>query len=102
MPLHPARRGEAWWEVRGDMDLAWRLVTRVRRVAQKQAALRTLNIRSMVVTLETSQESGWLKVRADCQAMRGVVGSGRRDGSCVARGVGRAVQRQAALRTENI
>ena len=68
----------------------------------RQAALRTENIRSMLVTFETSQASGWLNACAYCQARRGVVGSGRRDGSRVAGGVGQAVQRQAALRTWNM
>ena len=72
------------------------------QVMQRQAALRTENILSILVTLKTFHASGWSKACADCQARRGTVGSGRRDGACVAGGFGQAMQRQAALRTENI
>ena len=83
------------------MDLAWRVALGTVAV-QRQGALRTRNIWSILVTLETSQASGWLKPFAFCRARRGVVGSERRDGYCVAGGVGREVRRHAALRTWNI
>ena len=60
------------------------------QVVQRQAALRTENIQAMLVTLETSQASSWLKASAACRARRGKVGSGRRGGSHVAGGVGLA------------
>ena len=72
------------------MDLAWRVALGTVAV-QRQVALRTRNIWSILVTLETSQASGWLKAFAYYQARQGAVGSGRRDASCVAGGVGRAV-----------
>ena len=43
----------------------------------------TWNIWSMLVTFETSQASGWLKLYAFCRARRGAVGSRRRDQSSV-------------------
>ena len=45
------------------MDHAWWVP--FEQVVQRQAALRTWNIRYMLVTLETSQASGWLNLDAD-------------------------------------
>ena len=67
-----AMRGGMWearWILHGGYS--------VRQVVQRQVALRTWNIPLMLVTLETSQASGWLKAFADCRARQGVARSGR-------------------------
>ena len=100
--MHPASQHEAHWEARGEIDFS---IGRcgVGQAVWRQAALLTVNMLFMLVTLETSQASCWLKSFAYCRARRGAVGSGMRDKPSVA-GVasGQAVWRQAALHTLNI